>query len=365
MGVVRLVRPHVLIRITSTVLLSWSFGVLTAAAPLSSFSAASPADVRCVTGVAGKKAYLPAGRCALLLVDVGGVRTDPTHPQKPRTLLQGLLEEPRFHVLFYARYQSSVAELSAAQTNAASWAKRIGVAPERVLIECLQGATQRLAGGGADRRELFPGLYLMDGEEAAYRYIFFNGTESEDDAVTAGVLEALRDFLSGREPRVYPLPLLSPGARVEARGLPEYGAYLLYPFTGREAGTFPKPQTTVGEYGRYTRLPKGLVNKLVAELLSPIVADSRLRGLGVVADTRHMDRLNTAFPEWEWVLASGPDERIRYKELLFLWVVYVRDGHVHKVVIFDPRTLRDLRLRAKDERFLDELRRTIRDVLVP
>ena len=345
--------------------LPWLLGAVAAAAPVSSFSAASPADVRCVSDVTGDRAYLPSGRYALLLVDARGNRTAPAQTQTPVVLSQGLRKEPRFHVLFYARYPSSVVELSAAQASAASWAKRIGVPPERVLIECLEGATQRLAGGGADRRELFPGLYLMDGKKAAYRYLFFSGSESEDDAGAARILEALRDFLSGREPRVYPLPLLSPGARVEAQGLPESGAYLLYPFTGREAGPFPKPQTAVGENGRYTRLPKGFVNKLVAELLSPVVADSELRGLGVVADAGHMDRLKTAFPEWEWVLAPEPDDWIRYKELLFAWVVYIRDGRVRKVVIFDPRTLRDLRLREKDERFRAELRRMIRDALAP
>jgi len=267
--VVRFVRIHVLIRgaVLGVVLLIAPSPGLGLSGPVSLLQLVSPDELTCLKGADGNKAYLPPGRYALMLVDTKRIPSNIVLPTDIKV---------RLKLVFYPRGENSLPDLARAMKEFAVLERQYGLPQGTLFAECLEAARKRLAGG----RELLPGLYLLDGGRVRYRFIFFSaeGKEPHDDAEL--ILRSIRQFLSGSEPEVYPLPLLEQGDRIV--GICVEGPCLLYPFMGQEASPDVKsaPEKT-GRYGMH-RLPRGWVNQRIAELLTPVIRKESLRGIGIV-----------------------------------------------------------------------------------
>ncbi len=172
---------------------------------------------------------------------------------------------------------------------------------------------------GLFRSTYLDGLYLMEGDRVAYR--FLSPSLWTQWGLTDLIKEDARQFLAGEEPSVVPI-VTAPGTPVAEEILPVAGPTLLITLNGAEAEA-PSGGVQIkivsspdgGEETSSEEAAPSSQTRFFLEALPPLLERYGVQGVGVVRGSSDSSPgLRAAFPGWQFIASDSPEDQLRWLE---------------------------------------------------
>jgi hypothetical protein len=202
--------------------------------------------------------------------------------------------------LFYGRLGALPGE-----TERTEVAARLPVG--RPLFDHAQALPLQVSAGGFARDTNLSGLYLMEGQRVAHRFLLPGIWEAQ--GLVPLVEEAARAFLDGDEPALTPVPAVR-GARVPGEALPVSGPALLMRVSALAVDA-PAGATEGMDNDRAIAAEQ----RAVLGALPGLLERYGVAGVGLVTgEETVLPAFEAAFPEWQFVAIGAPEPFLRFLE---------------------------------------------------
>ncbi|ADI14200.1 hypothetical protein Trad_1073 [Truepera radiovictrix DSM 17093] len=201
-------------------------------------------------------------------------------------------------------------------------AARLPVA--QVLFDDAQALPLQVSSGGFARDTNLSGLYLMEGQRVAYRFLLPGIWEAQ--GLVPLVTEAARTFLAGDEPPLTPIPAAR-GTQVPEEALPVSAPALLMRVSA----------LAVDASGEGTDNDRAIAaeQRAVLEALPELLERYGVPGVGLVTgDEAVLPTFEAAFPDWQFVAIGAPEPFLRFLETQAL--VVNGSGEVEAAFLLSP-----------------------------